>query len=333
MPTKLQHYVPQFYLEGFADPERPTNVWVYEKGSGKPRSQGIKGTAAETHYYSLNQAGGVKDDTLEREVLSRVETKAAPILLKWRTERRPTISKEDVCAVTPFLATCWVRSPRMRGDVEQWWTAIAKVIIQEGLEDDRLIDDFLKAHPESRDSKDELREALRVAQDPTRISIKPNKNLLVGQSFLMTDDIVPYLIRRNWAILEAPSDIDLVTSDSPLSVFELTSRGRALIGVGIGNPGAELTLSISPRRALRLALRERKLWRRIGRSEATEINRRIVCQAERYVYASRKSKKIHEVVQEFASTIGRPRIDPSFARNLSKKVQERIRRSNSDDPD
>ena len=111
MTATLQHYVPQFYLEGFADPEQPTSIWVYEKGKDQPRSQGIKGTAAETHYYSLTKPDGTKDDLLEREVLSRTETGAAPVIQRWRSERRPQITLDDVKALAPFLAVCFVRSP------------------------------------------------------------------------------------------------------------------------------------------------------------------------------------------------------------------------------
>jgi hypothetical protein len=320
MATKLHHYVPQFYLEGFADLKNPINTWVYEKGREGPRSQGIKGTAAEGYYYSLETPEGGKDDAIERELLSRVETKAAPIIGRWRQARKPEIHPEDIEAVAPFLATCWVRSPRMRQDINEAMILLARRILEQFTQDETLIDDFLREHPNFGASKQELQEAAKAGQDPTRILLKASKNLLIGLSFLMTDELWPFLAERKWSILEAARSVEFITSDSPLSVFELTRRGTAIIGVGIGRPGAELTLPLTPCRALRLSLKEKKVWRRISSGETREINRRIACQAERYVYASRNSKRIIAVVKKFEHTRNRQRIDPAFIEAMARKM-------------
>ncbi len=68
MDAKQQHYVPQFYLEGFADPAQPNSIWVYDRDTGDLRLQGIRNTAVEGHYYSLAGCGKSHDFTVRDRI-------------------------------------------------------------------------------------------------------------------------------------------------------------------------------------------------------------------------------------------------------------------------
>lgn len=325
MPAKLQHYVPRFYLEEFADPEKSTNIWVYQKGEEEPRSQGIKGTAAETHYYAFEGPEGEKDQRLEQAVLGTHESMAAPVIRRWLKERRPAATEDDLRALTPFLATLHVRSPRMREDSGEMFATMARQMAKESVSDESKAAEFLREHPDLNCNLDQLREAVEAAQDPNRIKINVNRNLLICLPFLITNDIAPFIAGRIASLLIAPNEIDFVTSDSPLSVFRLDADGTALVGVGIGQPRADLTLPLSPRLALRLSLSEIRPRRHLSVAETREINRRTACQAARYVYAHRRSKRIERLVQEFSFTLKEPRVDSArIAGMLRANRGERI---------
>lgn len=321
MTTKLQHYVPQFYLKGFADPEKPTNIWVYEMDGSQPRSQGIQGTAAESHYYSLEAASGGKDDGLETEVLAPIESAAAPIIQRWRSEPRPMVTEEDAAALTPFLAALYVRSPRARRFAEEITSTFARKYAKVSVEDDQFLERFVQDNPGRGYTKESIREAVDAVQDPKRFAIKITPNAVKAWPFLFMRDIAPYITRRYWSLLLAPAESDFITSDSPFSVFRLDERGMATVGVGIGHPGAELTLPLSPQLALRLSLWERRPRRRLTRGEMQEINRRVACQAIRFVYASRFSKRTMALVEKFSS--------PEFRRLVDSDQVEKSVRANA----
>src|SRR4029450_6551460 len=128
-------------------------------------------------------------------------------------------------------------------------------------------------------SKQGLREAAEAGQDPSRISLTAKKNILIGLPFLMTDELVPCFLGKKWSILEAAKGVEFISCDTPLSIFELTPRGTSIIGPGTGRPGAQLTLPLSPSRALRLSLCD-VVWKSLLSAKTQEINRRVACQAE-----------------------------------------------------
>jgi hypothetical protein len=45
------HYVPQEYLRGFADPESPGMIWMYDRRSGAFKLVPILTVAQERGYY------------------------------------------------------------------------------------------------------------------------------------------------------------------------------------------------------------------------------------------------------------------------------------------
>lgn len=53
-----QHYIPQFYLRGFTDPDTPEGyepcVWVYPLSKRTWRKRGPGNVAAEAEYYTIS---------------------------------------------------------------------------------------------------------------------------------------------------------------------------------------------------------------------------------------------------------------------------------------
>jgi len=80
--VKHTHYVSEFYLEPFADVhfgfQRPS-LWRFERGTIQPKLLTPSNLAVQTHYYSVRNSQGVKDDLMEH-FLGKIESDTAPIL-------------------------------------------------------------------------------------------------------------------------------------------------------------------------------------------------------------------------------------------------------------
>lgn len=323
MPPKLHHYVPQFYLRGFEDPEKPDTVWVYEKGVLEPRSQPIKVTAAENFYYAFESPEGEKDVRLENEVLAPWEGMAAPVIRRILEDGQPSITDDDLRRLTPFLATLYVRSPRVRADTEEWWATALRLVAKDLVSDEGNTREFLASNPDW--TIERLRQVTDALQDRRELEIRIKQDILVCLTFSLANDVAPFIAGRQPTILTAPREVDFVTSDSPLSVFMHHPDGTATVGAGIGQPHAEITLPLGPRIALRLSLAERRLNRGIGQAEVRDLNRRTVCQAARYVYAHKRSKWIAQLVQDFAFTRDMPRVDPERVAAVLRRARKKSR--------
>src|SRR5690242_7796122 len=72
-----QHYIPKFYLKGFADSQQ--RLYVYERGKTFRQSK-PKAEAHRPDYYTHTEEGA--RDTTAEDNLKVVESRVAPILRK-----------------------------------------------------------------------------------------------------------------------------------------------------------------------------------------------------------------------------------------------------------
>ena len=75
--AKAQHYIPKFYLKGFTDKQGA--LWVYERF--KPLRESKPEHEAHRPDYYTHAEDGERDETAE-DVLKKVESQAAPIIVK-----------------------------------------------------------------------------------------------------------------------------------------------------------------------------------------------------------------------------------------------------------
>jgi len=77
-----QHFVPQFYLRGFAIPGEKSLIWEYDKQKGQyaksPKS--IRSACSRHRYYRQVREGGTEEpDMLEHGFSRELERKVAPL--------------------------------------------------------------------------------------------------------------------------------------------------------------------------------------------------------------------------------------------------------------
>ena len=223
--AKVQHYVPQFLLRNFGNGKKD-QLWVFDKTTGRSFSTNAKNIASESRFYEFEYAGA----RLSLEpYLSKIESSAKPILSHvLRADSLAGLNATDRATIAVFLSLQLTRTRTFR----EQWRELPKML-RDALDakDDRVADDSQAAEM-IRDISDD-----NVKSETGRFMVDAPKAL------------AHHFLSKDWA-LAATTRIDpFVTSDNPLALQNVIDRPhRGNLGLGV--PGIEIYLPLSPVRAL-----------------------------------------------------------------------------------
>src|ERR1051326_5448869 len=82
MAARKHHYVPQFYQKGFADVDGL--LWVYDRKIHTYKKLHPTVICRSEDLYTIGHAHGPRDRRVETEILSPIESAAAPVIRKLR---------------------------------------------------------------------------------------------------------------------------------------------------------------------------------------------------------------------------------------------------------
>lgn len=110
-----QHYVPRFYLKGFATgPGGENQVYAFDKVTGKTFRTSIESIAKERHFYDIDG-----DQTVER-ALGILEADFAVALGRLvRNGRLDCLTSDDKLALSMLVATQLLRTAELRTQIKQ----------------------------------------------------------------------------------------------------------------------------------------------------------------------------------------------------------------------
>ncbi len=271
-----QHYVPQYYLEGFCDLSTPSNIWVYDRGSNQKFRTSVKTVANENNRWPKKT---------EEYLANHIEAPANLVLDKI-CERQP-ITQGDKDVLSAYMVTMLQRVPKGL----QRAKAAAPDVIDKVFTDLRQdIMTLITAHP-SRES---------VLQDI--LQKLPGLRSKYETDFPMeawyqniTEDALPRVRvvfpAMTWIFLTSDKGQPFLTNDNPVFFFE---------GIGIGKPESEITFPISSTVVLWATWRKNLEEGYIPAKEPVirEINRRTASAATRYVYYSKEEQWVVRLVQK-----------------------------------
>jgi hypothetical protein len=126
-PPKKQHYVPQFYLREFLDPNTPKGqepyVWVFAKDGKKKQRRAPKNILWETDLYTF-EVEGAKHYELE-QALSKIEGEFAEIVRKKIKAHLPlTVQEHQMLCM--FVATMLQRTVRQKDNLEGFYDQLVE---------------------------------------------------------------------------------------------------------------------------------------------------------------------------------------------------------------
>jgi len=280
------HYVPQYYLSGFANPAN--TICAYEKGSQRVFCAGTRRVATETGYYS---------DEIEHYLANTVEGPANSVIKKIR--ERQIITVRDKIDLSKYMVVMLKRVPRGKERIEE-----KSPDVLEGLLDDldEQLTELLNRYPDIAHLKQKKEELNQLRK---KIETDPDyKNDLVKDGWLkllppdMTPKSVKALSLMIWRFLTFDRESVFLTSDNPVFFFT---------NIGIGNEHSEVTFPISSNVVLWATWRQdlKEGYFHAKESQIYQINRRTVSIATRYVFHSDEADWVIKLVNRKGHNIRR----------------------------
>lgn len=280
---RRHHYVPQFYLRGFAALETPLernpSLWVRDIPTELIVQRTLRNLAVEIGYYAIETDHGRDYETLENE-LARIEDQAAFALRQMLS--RPVGSRAAmVPEIGTFVAWLACRVPWFKRIAMEGWS--------------KHVDDMAWGRAEVEDDSDfsvlivnqTTGERRRLLLGATLAAIrsgewtaKLDQNQVVDvmrlQRWYFQHQHFPRLF---WTVLTAPSGQFFITSDRPV-VWYVPEKGFADSPAGLKEPNVELTVPLNRDNALLATPSPPPVGTQI---RVGDINYRTRCFAERFV--------------------------------------------------
>lgn len=319
--TKLQHYVPRFYLERFANVNG--YVWTYDISTGQSRAAKPQTIGAETNFYSPIQADGTRFDDIE-QWFSKVEAAAASLFDPLRNGRRLIGADRD--AMSLFLAAQYFRSPMMVHAMADMMGQFAHdaymKIARSKTNSDEIFDTIDQENgrvtpPEEREN---IRERLARPEN-LRLDVLRD----IGLPAISNAGKLARIFRHlSWATFDT-SGQHVVTSDSPVvKVYDPRSFHPVYGDGGFLNKTMYVSFPLDPHRTLEM------FWgsgdpggvHRIGAHRGRIYNKQRVLHAVRSIFSDRDDVGISKLIAKNASE-QRPRIslgNPAPAIHVKRRL-------------
>jgi len=253
---RLHHYIPRFYLSGFADPdvlrrEKKEIIWVYEREKQIRRSS-PENEARQRDFYTF-----VKDGSRNVEVetwLGNLEDQVAPIIASLAKDRR-SITETEKEWLALFIGTMQMRTPSGRYLSEMRIEPFVTRTMKEAAADAAKFRSFIEENFDLPDEDlgfdlEEVRqdilagrgEELAARQDLKLLSI-----IEVGRK------VAQVLFDMNWQAIYSENQELFLTSDDPV-IGHMTNKEtkREHFRMGVATPGVNVWFPLCHNVCLRI---------------------------------------------------------------------------------
>lgn len=292
---KDQHWVPRSYLEAWVDPETPDNyepyVHLFDRTGQAHKKKSPAKILQMPDLYTIFD-GASRDLTIEH-TFSQWE--GAFVKVRKRIESDADLSEDDVVNLYVFTGALMVRPPQyIEHFAGQWRNIVAKA---------RTI----KINPNAKPLPSlntgpslSLDEAQRFGDDPMGTWFP--ENLAVSIKVLAERFGIDLLVNQ--------SEHPFLTSDAPAVTYHPPTSARVrFMPRGLGSPGCEVTLPISPRYALLFRHKETGLHKYLvaNRENVFELNRRTITRAKEKIVSDRPDLLFVKPILDQVAEVGAER--------------------------
>lgn len=273
---QIQHWVPQFYLRWFAEPESRVRgkhrVWVLDKEGQQTFkvAVAVKNFCGQRYLYTPEGEDGERDWAME-SVLDKLETKAGALWPALIAGDADLADEEVRDLVAEFVASLHLRNVNVFNTIDR------AMMLRDKLWGGPSPEALARRGPDRPDPTHSGRFFVHGLRDVPRIAA--------------------LLKAKRWTVLHADEEL-LVTSDRPVMFSNKGKRG------GPGQPDAVMMLPLSPSRLLVMdGLVEGRGNGHMAFSgtKFLSLNPSIEARALRFVFAHRP---VHELMDASAADSG-----------------------------
>ena len=244
--ARNHHFVPQFYLKGFAKFRfKDAKLTAFDLITGRRFSTRPRNVAAKRDYNRVD-IEGVDPNFVETE-MSKIEGDL-DAAFKRVIDSGSIENRDDLSWVLVLLSRLAVTSPASRGLRDKFAADVAKKMMQTMLHTEETWKSVLSRMPEEIKRKPAYPYAdMKKAINTGAIYPVTSKHALIEQEVKLWADIMPIIEARKWTLMVANNAVgNFATSDRPVSLRwdDETMNGRAR-GVGLGIRNTTLIFPVS----------------------------------------------------------------------------------------
>jgi len=270
------HYIPQYYLKGFTEPES-NSLWTYEKGSGRKFRTQIKNLATITNFYPPH---------VESSLANETERPANKVIDKIRN--RDQIDKDEKKILAEYMAVMWKRVPTAKERLKRMAPDVTQKLSNKY---DQELNMIATQEPHNAEliekRRTEFKEILnRYSKDPPEEvwleTIDPKKTPLMVEA----------MASMVWTFLTFDDKPNFLTCDNPVFIFS---------DIGVAKQESELSFPLSSNISLWATWKESSQQDYIRSTTAAavkEINRRTAANASKYIFSGSNEHWIEPFIKK-----------------------------------
>lgn len=280
------HYISQFYLRRFCDPNTPVGhtpyLWVTDRKNTVWKKSSTGNCAYEMDLYSISSDGSFPKDSVE-QLFSKIESEAARVYQSCLDVYNfPTPEEKEVIAL--FAACFAIRTPTHRLFIEKSvresveWFADSLCTAPGAME--QSLSDI------GKDSKEaaSMREFL---SNKDNYEIKIKSEWITAMALNSLTSIAQILLNMKWKLLLAPFGERFLTSDSPADWEDPTVKDSIYGNKGLMFKNSEFIMPLSPKLALLAGWNYIEGVFPVHKEKVWEISNRVIRHAKKEIYAQR----------------------------------------------
>jgi hypothetical protein len=284
-----QHSIPQFYQRGFIT-DGTGLIWVYEKNS-EPQRMSVRNTAMEIDFYAFTKNNEFDNKTIEKG-LEKIDSVGARLIHK--LERGQTLTEQERYKLSGFVSVMWRRTAKHKKEAEQSAAGLMPDFFKQH-DEDWLINE-LEKHGVAPGLSEVPFEEERIRLEKVRSEYLDRvPNFLFPRSVIRDSIFERVHFAMDWTFFKSTDDTEFLTSDNPV-VFNK--------GTGLKDEKAVIFFPLSRKLCLQAMWISQNRGKFIQLDDLTTrtINRYVVRNADKQVYATYKSRVLKDFVSKWINT-------------------------------
>ena len=235
-----QHYVPVMYTKAWVDPEAPQrHLWCYRPDEW-PRRKGPAAVGYEKGFYDAPDLPAGADDV--EGALGKMESTVAPHLHKLRSGNAQ-LTPQERAEFSWFVALLMTRTRLFRGRLNALVSEKNKAAFRKALCTPGKLKELQtkhKAHTGETLELERIQEAIQAVVAGEVGIAQTSKAFMIKQMLNGTEVFARVFERLDWHLLEAPVQLQFITSDQPVYKVDPTGSVEPTCAIEVWFP-------ISPR--------------------------------------------------------------------------------------
>lgn len=282
---RKHHYVPQFYLSGFAAQPDSSRLYVLDKEARRSYPSRINDAACERDFYIM-EVEDEGDPFAVEKFFSTIEAGGAEAL-RFIADHRSVPEGELYGKFIAFLAVMTIRGPGVVDIIEKPFARIIKSMLWYATDSKEAYEKFMadgdpdgKAQVQGM-TYEQARDFLRS----DKYTVSMGQNFKLRLLFTILEPAEPLLAARNWSVVAADDGApDFICSDRP-STLCWTTPMPGPFGPALGMANTTAMFPLSRRTALLGFFEKIEVPSRVGSRAVGIVNSYTATFAKRFVYS------------------------------------------------